>query len=333
MRIHIFHDNAACAKIRLLMQAEQLRLHGHQVTASFGWSEDDTQNDDARAAEILVGQRLSRLSGAALWRRLSLGRKLVYELDDDFWHIDPSNLGAYLTHDLSAQFAMETIIQQSDLVTVSTEPLAEIVRAHNPNVVVLPNHIDGRMLDLVRPRREGKIVVGWAGGDSHVRDLALVIPTLRRLLNQNPEVELHTIGADFLSLFKIPGRHTPWQENLFDLYRAMDFDIAIAPLTNTTFNVSKSGIKALEAMALSVPVVASDLEPYRGIVEDGVTGFLVRERHKWIGRLRDLVNDKALREAMGRAGKLAASEMTIQRGWKLWEGAYASLLTRSGSRV
>jgi glycosyltransferase involved in cell wall biosynthesis len=323
-------DGAACGRIRILQPAEQLKLHGHDVTTSVDW---ESGKENILSSKILVGQRLSRLEGAELWRSLKPGRQLVYELDDDFWHIDPSNLGAYLRHGVTHQFAMETIIEQSDLVTVSTYPLAEVVRPHNSNVRVLPNCIDGRILDMVRPRHPDKIVIGWAGGDSHVRDLALVIPTLRRLLNQNRNVEFHTIGADFLTLFKVPGRHTPWQEDLFDLYRAMDFDIAIAPLTNTIFNQSKSGIKAMEAMALGIPVVASDVEPYRGVVKDGITGFLVRERHKWMGKLRELINDPDLRERMGQAGKRAAGKMTIQTGWKGWEDAYASLFTKSESGV
>jgi glycosyltransferase involved in cell wall biosynthesis len=332
MKIHLFHDNAACAKIRLLMPAEHLRLNGHQVTASYGWG-DTGKNEEALGAEVLVGQRLTRLEGSALWRRLKPGRRLVYELDDDFWHIDPSNLGAYLAHDATAKYAMETIIADSDLVTVSTAPLAEVVYSHNRNVVVLPNQIDARMFDLVRKRRQGKVVVGWAGGDSHVRDLALVVPTLRRLVNQNPDVELHTIGSDLLRLFKIEHRHTDWLEDLWDMYDEMDFDIALAPLTNTVFNQSKSGIKAMESMALGIPVIASDIEPYRGIVEDGVTGFLVRDRHKWMGRLRELANDQAMRERMGQAGKLAVGRMTIQTGWRLWEAAYEKVLARPGSGV
>lgn len=337
MKIHAFHDGAACGKIRICMPGELLRDEGgHQVTMSHGWTNGmrltkeetaDYRNENALTAELLVAQRIARMDGTALWRRLKPGRKLVYEIDDDLWNIDPSNLGAYLKHDAAAKDASEMAIMASDLVTVSTEPLAEVVRKYNSNVAVLPNCIHGQILEMTRTRRE-KVVVGWAGGDSHLRDLALIMPTLKRLGHQNSNVEFHTIGADFLSLFKVKGRHTPWQANLLDLYHAMDFDVALAPLTDTVFNRSKSGIKAMEAMALGIPVIASDLEPYRGIVVHGVTGFLVSQRHQWMGYLRELTGDSDLREKMGQAGREAARSMTIQAGWKRWEDAYTGVLAR-----
>lgn len=313
------------------MPAEQLRVQGgHEVTTSHGWG-PDIRNEEALAAQLIVGQRIARLDGTALWRRLKPGRTLVYEIDDDLWNIDPTNFHAYLRHDAVAKDACETAIHVSDLVTASTPYLAEVLRRYNDNVVVLPNHIDADALDLERPRRD-KLVVGWAGGDSHVRDLAMVMPTLKRFLRQHKQsAELHLIGVDFRPVFRVEARYTDWQPTQMDLYRAMDFDIAIAPLVDTVFNRSKSWIKALEAMALGIPVIASDLEPYRGMVEDGVTGFLVRRPHEWMSRLRELANDAGLRERMGAAGRKVAARWAIQTGWKGWEFAYA--LAMAGKTV
>ena len=44
----------------------------------------------------------------------------------------------------------------------------------------------------------------------------------------------------------------------------MNLDIAVAPLVDHPFNRAKSALKLLEYGALALPVVATDIEPYRG---------------------------------------------------------------------
>jgi glycosyltransferase involved in cell wall biosynthesis len=72
--------------------------------------------------------------------------------------------------------------------------------------------------------------------------------------------------------------------------------------------------------------VASDVKPYRDYVVDGVTGWLVRTEQQWAQRLRELVNDEAMRTEMGAKAKEVASQHTIQDGWRDWEAAYGALL-------
>lgn len=109
-------------------------------------------------------------------------------------------------------------------------------------------------------------------------------------------------------------------------YSSIDFDIGLAPLEDTIFTRSKSYIKALEYSALGIPVIASDVGPYREFVDDGVTGFLVRRESEWIDRIRLLVEDADLRERMGAAAREKARKHTIQAGWGQWEQVFRSVL-------
>lgn len=59
----------------------------------------------------------------------------------------------------------------------------------------------------------------------------------------------------------------------------------------------------LEAMAAGLPVVASDNAGNRDAVEDGVTGFLVRDEVGLLERCQQLIDDPALRRRMGEAGR------------------------------
>lgn len=321
MKVFAYEDGTACGYYRLRMPFDAMRAAGLDVSYA-------TAGDAPPDAGVVVGQRVGGPDFTVHWLKAWRKHRLVWETDDDLWAVDDRNRRAKRHFTPEMLDALEQIARISHLITVSTEPLAEAMRRFNPNVVTLPNHIDDRMLDLVRPRRD-RVTIGWAGGDSHHTDWLHVAPTIRRFIVRHPAVDLHTIGANYQIAAKIPkpqSRHTGWSVDLFDYYRSIDFDIGIAPLAPIGFNRSKSHIKALEYAALGIPVVASDQEPYREFVVDGVTGFLVRRAHEWEQRLRDLVNDEAMRTEMGEAAKARARRFTIGEGWRLWADAYASLI-------
>jgi glycosyltransferase involved in cell wall biosynthesis len=320
VRVFGFHDGSACGYYRVTLPLDALRdLGGWDVQTAVGW------DDRCKTWPVIVGQRLGKPEALPLWRSLYLGRRLVYETDDDVWSIDETNFRAMREHSPSLLEAMRDAVRIAHLVTVSTPPLADVVAQVGTRTLVLENHIDGRLLDVERPRRD-RLVVGWAGGDSHIKDMRSFAGQFRRFMAGRDDVELHTIGTDYRQLLKVEGRHTGWSSHIWDYYQCLDFDIGLAPLAHTTFNASKSHIKALEYAALGIPVIASDEPPYRSFVRHGETGFLVKSDHEWTQYLRLLVEDHDLRERMSRQAKEAAGEWTIQRGWVRWAAAYESLI-------
>ena len=59
----------------------------------------------------------------------------------------------------------------------------------------------------------------------------------------------------------------------------------------------------LEAMALGIPVVASDIAGNRDAVVDGKTGYLVSDEMQLVERVLRLLDDPGLRERLGEAGR------------------------------
>jgi glycosyltransferase involved in cell wall biosynthesis len=302
----------------------ELGLHGHDVTV--GPARTDEGPD---GADIVVGQMIGVVP--SWWRNMSREAKLVYELDDDPFEVEPHNPVYHVYSDPVTQDGIRHCIEVSHLVTASTEPLAERMREINPNVVVLKNRIDEHLLSIQRPQRD-RVVIGWAGGASHLKDIKVCASSLRGVLNKyRNKAEVHFIGVNYSPLVtgvnlkgRESARFTPWAHKTTDYYKLIDFDIGLAPLVPTRFAETKSYIKALEYAALGIPVIASDVAPYRDFVIDGVTGWLVRE-HEWSKRIRELLCDEAMRTEMGAKAKEVAREYTIQKGWPEWESAYASL--------
>jgi len=196
-------------------------------------------------------------------------------------------------------------------------------------IVVLPNLAAPSMIEIDRPRRD-RVTVGWAGGASHEPDMALVAAELRKFLDQHRDVDLHLIGHDWRSamgLRRSNVRVTPWSRSIPVYWQSIDFDIGLAPLAHSIFAMGKSALKVIEYGALGIPCLASDEAPYRDAVVDGVTGFLIRRPTDWDRRLRELVNDAAMREQMGAAAKAHIAEHhNMADGWRAWERAYQALV-------
>ena len=76
-----------------------------------------------------------------------------------------------------------------------------------------------------------------------------------------------------------------------------------------------AGYAALEAMDAGRPVVATDVDGLRDIVEPEVTGLIVEPEdvRGLASALHRLATDAALRLEMGRAGRRRAQEFTIER--------------------
>ncbi|MGC4431135.1 glycosyltransferase, partial [Streptococcus suis] len=71
-------------------------------------------------------------------------------------------------------------------------------------------------------------------------------------------------------------------------------DINLAPLVTTTFNEAKSEIKWIEAAAVKVVTVASNLGAFEEMIQDGVTGVLADD-NEWESKLERLILEQDLR--------------------------------------
>lgn len=317
-------DSAGCRYYRVKLPLDAMSERGHDTDYDMKMPERCLGDEDL----IIIGQRVCNPAPSALWRKLSeKGRKLIYEIDDDLFNIDPSSTTAYsFFNKPKIATNIRGSARAATRVITSTEPLAKIMREFNDDVVVCPNTIPSWLLNE-QPfrRREKGVTIGWGGSPTHHMDFEVVRNHLRRVLDRFPDTEFHAIGTNYASWMKIPAercRFTPWIPDVPAFFRAIDYDIGIAPLNNHVFNRSKSHIKVLECAALGIPVVASNVEPYRNFVQHGITGFLVNADHEWGSYLRDLINDVGMREEMGKQAREFAKSWTIESNLDQWEKAY-----------
>jgi glycosyltransferase involved in cell wall biosynthesis len=322
---------------------ELARHDGYQVTfrrppAIKGHTDDPALTlQDAEEHDVIIGHRLGDYGGLRAWRRWATdpAKRLVYELDDNVFRITQDNdKGAYDTFsDSVVQAATRGYIRYSALLTVTTDYIAgALLNEAGADIpyAVLPNCIPEYVLDLPRDEK-ARLRIGWIGGSSHGRDIHTATPSVRRFMQRFPDWDMFVCGVDFTRQFKTPADrtyHVPWVRIMEDpklYYRSIDYDIGICPLLDTEFARCKSAVKALEYSARGIPVVASDVLPYRNFIRHGETGFLCKYDHEWLKYLSLLARDEDLRVKMGAAAKEEARKWTIENNWHLWAEAYESL--------
>lgn len=314
-------DESGCGYYRCALPMAELARRGHETAAGTRMPEDWMAS-----ADVIVGQRVCMPGPSSTWQRLAAeGRTLVYEIDDDLFQVDArSNPVGHRAFGAPAmRRRLRDNIAAATRVTVTTVPLARLLREHHPDVRVVPNMVPAALLDWERPRR-GRVTVGWAGSATHEMDLAEVAAPLRQFAARAPQADFHLMGADYRGMLRLPAgrvRQSGWNGSVEEYHRQVDFDVGLAPLRPHVFNQAKSPIRILELSALGIPVVASDYGPYAESVQHGVTGFLCRRPHEWVKALTELARDEGMRAEMGEAGRKWAATRTIEGNGHMWEKA------------
>jgi D-inositol-3-phosphate glycosyltransferase len=121
-------------------------------------------------------------------------------------------------------------------------------------------------------------------------------------------------------------QHLDWRgavahEELNQYYRAAD--VTVMPSTYESF-----GLVAVESMACGTPVVASRVGGLQATVQDGRTGYLVpwRAPEMFADRIGDILADPALRQQLGAAARVRASEFGWSRVASQMVGLYEELI-------
>jgi hypothetical protein len=277
-------------------------------------------------ADVIVGQRVCKPGPTIRWQQMAReGRcALVYEIDDDLLDVDPSNGPAwsfFSRPEIRANVCRN--VEVADLVTVSTEPLAEVMSKWNRNVVVLPNCVPQSLLDAPHTAGPKGLTFGWSGGMSHKLDLAEARDPVRQFLRRYPDAGLHVVGhVDPESARRCRkngctplGGSTPCPPSTRRSTSTWPW-----PRCGRHRSTARSQPSDAWRLPLGIPVIASNFGPYAEFVQHGVTGLLVSRPHEWGKHLRALLDPVTRREMSRKARELAAGH-TIEANIELWEKA------------
>ncbi|HEY8172209.1 MAG TPA: glycosyltransferase family 4 protein [Dehalococcoidia bacterium] len=224
----------------------------------------------------------------------------ILRAEHDRWGLRPPSISDGVLARTVAEYA------EADRIVVMSEYSRRTFIEHGvaaSKIVVVPCGVDLPAMPIAdRAVHDGPVRVLFVGGCSVRKGIPYLFEAMRSLRG---DVSLRLVGTPDRALFDALGGVPPRTDvvgsrtgrALADEYAGAD--IFVLPSVEDGF-----GMVAAEAMAAGLPVIVSDCAGSAGVVEDGVSGFIVpaRDAAALAGRIDDLVRDAALRRRLGAAG-------------------------------
>ena len=151
------------------------------------------------------------------------------------------------------------------------------------------------------------VTIGWLGSPSTEKYLHLLAPVFRDISQRYPGAKLKVVGGGGFKSQDIIVEHVSWHIET-EVAQLHTFDIGIMPLPLEEWSLGKSGGKARTYMAVGLPVVATGVGYNCQLIEDGKTGFLVKDLAEWVSALSRLIEDHTLRQSIGTAARVDVAD-------------------------
>ena len=165
-----------------------------------------------------------------------------------------------------------------------------------------PTCIELRDYPPAPPGGAAEAVIGWIGTRVNLMYLDTIRAALGRVGQGINRPRLKVVCDAFPDMSGIEVEKKIWalKDEPGD---ARSFQIGIMPLPDDVWTRGKCGLKLLQYMAASVPVVCSPVGANCAIVENGVNGFHAVAESEWVDRLERLLANTELRARLGKAGR------------------------------
>lgn len=246
---------------------------------------------------VLVHRALLRWPEHRLLRRYA--PSYVFEFDDAILFRDSAHRNL---HSWRRRLLFRRMAWGACRVIAGNAYLQALAVRDNPCTVVIPTTIE---LDDYQPAPPGGAeapVIGWIGTRVNLMYLRTLSGALAQVARGSYQPRLKVVCDAFPDMPGIEIEKKVWAlaDEPAD---ARSFQIGIMPLPDDAWTQGKCGLKLMQYMAASVPVVCSPVGANCEIVQDGVNGFHARTESEWRDRLELLLGDKALRTRFGQAGR------------------------------
>lgn len=192
------------------------------------------------------------------------------------------------------------------------------------NILVIPTCIEvNDHLIKDYSNANGKITIGWIGGNLNQRYLNLIVNDLNKLSKKYEICLLVISGKPFenhLADFEIKNIKWSLKNQEPDLLK---IDIGIMPLLHSVNEKGKCGFKLLQYMSLGIVSLADSITINNEIIEDGKNGFLVNENN-WYSDLEKVLSN---RDGYNTIGKEAKQTVTKYYSFEANSNKYIDFVT------
>jgi glycosyltransferase involved in cell wall biosynthesis len=232
------------------------------------------------------------------WLVRLLAKKIVFDIDD-LVYLKNEKAGKWYIGLFKGRQKPIYLIKKADHVITCTPYLDNFVRKYNPRTTDISSTINtDTYIPVNTYTNNHQLNLGWSGSHSTIRYLELLKPVLQKLRKEK-EFRLLVMGEAAFTIEGIEVEACAWTEEK-EIPVLQKIDIGLYPLAlDEEWVYGKSGLKALQYMALGIPTVATAIGANFRVMENGVSGFLVLSEEEWLDKLSALISDAGLRKDMG----------------------------------
>ena len=288
------------------------------------------------SADLVVLQDIGSASSTDIVRVCEQNKiPFMVEIDDFLHHVSPHNSAGYGAWNPGTLYIFRAMEQARKAValTVSTPQLAREYYPYNENIYVRENYLDKDLWDNpIIKRQDGKIRIGWMGGNAHMDDLKMIAGILEKIANEyDGKVIIETFGmlhGELPDVFHLTTQRDQcgkcgYEGQLHNLpgvpqnqyplaLCSTGWDIAIAPVINNSFGNCKSDLKIKEYAAARMPIVASNVIPYCEAAKSGAMINLAENADEWYAMIKYCIEHPEARDEMIRTNHKWVSGKWIQ---------------------
>nr|WP_302665549.1 glycosyltransferase [uncultured Agathobaculum sp.] len=149
---------------------------------------------------------------------------------------------------------------------------------------------------------DGRVHIGFAGSADRGYDIDTILAEALREIKKkySDSIEIEFFGTATQIAKDLHCVTYPYTES-YEKYQMqmaqLNWDIGLAPMPDSPFHACKHYNKLVEYCGFGIAGIYSNVVPYRGAIEDGVTGLLCNNTaEEWVAALSKLIENPKLRK-------------------------------------
>ncbi|HWR33725.1 MAG TPA: glycosyltransferase family 4 protein, partial [Chitinophagaceae bacterium] len=156
----------------------------------------------------------------------------------------------------------------------------------------------------------------WSGSITTIQHFTTAIPVLKKIKDKfGDRVSFKIIGDKNYYCTELGTKGDAWIAST-EIEDLSQIDIGIMPLPDDEWAKGKCGLKGLQYMALEIPTLMSPVGVNTEIIQNGINGYLPDSENEWVDTLSNLIENKELRERIGKAGRQTVIDKYSVEAWK-----------------
>jgi glycosyltransferase involved in cell wall biosynthesis len=236
------------------------------------------------------------------WLFQKFSKKIVFDIDDLVYLKNVESKAHPIVNFIKGREKPLFLMKHADHVITCTPYLDQFVRQFNSQTTDISSTVDTlNYIPVNAYTNNAKLTIGWSGSLSTSKYFYLLENVLKRLAEKY-SFNILVIGDPDVRIQGLNIQAIAWTEK-DEVTNLQKIDIGVYPLPDEEWVLGKSGLKAIQYMALGIPTVATAIGANYRVIENEVSGFLVKNEDEWVYRLEQLLIDAELRRKIGIAAR------------------------------